>query len=61
MANATKCTVYLTDVKDFAGMNSVYTEFWPTSPPARTTVVVAALVTPTAKVEITCVAVIPPK
>ncbi|MGV3709706.1 MAG: RidA family protein [Gemmatimonas sp.] len=61
MANAVKCTVYLVDVKDFAGMNSAYTEFWPSSPPARTTVVVAALVTPTAKVEITCVAAMPAK
>jgi len=61
MANAVKCTVYLTDVKDFSAMNSVYSTFWPTSPPARTTVVVAALVTPTAKVEITCVAAMPAK
>lgn len=61
MANAVKCTVYLTDVKDFGAMNSVYSTFWPTSPPARTTVVVAALVTPTAKVEITCVAAMPAK
>ena len=58
-ANAAKCTVYLTDVKDFAGMNSVYSEFWPTSPPARTTVVVAALVSPGAKIEVTCVAAMP--
>ena len=34
MANAVKCTVFLVDVKDFAGMNSVYSEFWPTSPPS---------------------------
>ncbi len=61
MANAAKCTVYLTDVKDFAGMNSVYSEFWPTSPPARTTVVVAALVSPGAKIEVTCVAAMPSK
>lgn len=61
MANAVKCTVYLTDVKDFGGMNSVYSTFWPTSPPARTTVVVAALVSATAKVEITCVAAMPAK
>ncbi|MBC8090163.1 MAG: RidA family protein [Phycisphaerae bacterium] len=61
MANAVKCTVYLTDVKDFGAMNTVYSTFWPTSPPARTTVVVAALVAPTAKVEITCVAAMPAK
>lgn len=61
MAHAAKCTVFLTDVTDFAGMNSVYTTFWPTSPPARTTVVVAALVSPGAKIEVECVAAMPAK
>ncbi len=59
LANATKCTVFLTDVKDFGGMNSVYREFFPSAPPARSTVVVAALVLPGAKVEIECAGVIP--
>ena len=61
MDNAVKCTVYLVDVKDFAKMNESYTKFFPADrgPPARTTVVVAALVRATAKVEIECVAVIP--
>ena len=58
MANVVKCTVFLTDVKDFAGMNSVYREFFPKEPPARSTVVVAALVSATAKVEIECIAAI---
>lgn len=61
MANVAKCTVFLVDVKDFAGMNSAYTEFWPTSPPARSTVVVKELVTATAKIEIECVAAMPAK
>lgn len=61
MANVVKCTVYLTDVKDFGAMNTVYSTFWPTSPPARTTVVVAALVSPGAKIEVTCVAAMPAK
>jgi 2-iminobutanoate/2-iminopropanoate deaminase len=61
MANAIRCTVFLVDVKDFAGMNEAYREFFPTSPPARSTVVVAALVVPNAKVEIECMAAIPPK
>ena len=61
MAQALKCTVFLIDVKDFAGMNSAYKEFFPTSPPARSTVVVAALVAAGAKVEIECVAAIPGK
>ena len=59
MANAVKCTVFLTDVKDFAGMNEAYRAFWPSSPPARSTVAVAALVVPNAKVEIECVAAMP--
>ena len=59
MANAVKCTVFLIDVKDFGGMNAAYREFFPTTPPARSTVVVAALVQAGAKVEIECSAAIP--
>ncbi len=59
MRNVGKCTVYLVDVKDFQGMNQSYREYFPDSPPARTTVVVAALVSAGAKVEIECVAVMP--
>jgi 2-iminobutanoate/2-iminopropanoate deaminase len=59
LANAVKCTVFLTDVKDFQGMNQAYAQFFPTNPPARSTVVVAALVVPNAKVEIECQGVIP--
>lgn len=59
MAQAVKCTVFLTDVKDFAGMNEAYREFFSAAPPARSTVVVAALVVPNAKVEIECIGVIP--
>lgn len=61
MAHATKCTVFLIDVKDFGGMNTVYREFFPKEPPARSTVVVAALVSAGAKVEIECIAVMPGK
>ena len=56
MANVLKCTVFLADVKDFQGMNSAYTQFFPKEPPARSTVVVAALVSAAAKVEIECIA-----
>ncbi len=35
--------VFLQDLKDFQAMNAVYAEFFPQSPPARTTVQVAAL------------------
>jgi 2-iminobutanoate/2-iminopropanoate deaminase len=59
MANVLKCTVFLVDTKDFAGMNSVYSQFFPKEPPARSTVIVAALVSAAAKVEIECIAAIP--
>lgn len=56
-ARVAKCNVYLTDIADFAAMNEVYTTFWPNDPPpARTTVAVAALPAPGAKVEIECIA-----
>ncbi|MCA0377444.1 MAG: RidA family protein [Gemmatimonadetes bacterium] len=58
-AGATKCTVFLTDVKDFQGMNAVYSKFFPSNPPARSTVVVAALVVPNARVEIECQGIVP--
>jgi reactive intermediate/imine deaminase len=59
MEHVVKCTVFLVDVKDFAGMNTAYREAFPKEPPARSTVVVAALVSPGAKVEIECTAVVP--
>ena len=59
MANTVKCTVFLIDVKDFQGMNAAYREFFPKEPPARSTIVVAALVVAGAKVEIECFASIP--
>jgi 2-iminobutanoate/2-iminopropanoate deaminase len=61
MANAAKCTVFLVELKDFSGMNAAYKEFFPKEPPARSTVVVAALVQPGAKIEIECIAAIPAK
>jgi 2-iminobutanoate/2-iminopropanoate deaminase len=38
-----KCTVYLRDFDDFAAMNAVYREYFPTDPPTRATVGVTAL------------------
>jgi 2-iminobutanoate/2-iminopropanoate deaminase len=58
-AAATKCTVFLVSAADFQGMNGAYAKFFPSNPPARSTVVVAALVVPNAKVEIECFGVIP--
>jgi 2-iminobutanoate/2-iminopropanoate deaminase len=59
MENVVKCTVFLTRAGDFQGMNAVYREFFPKDPPARSTVVVAALVVPAAIVEIECLAAAP--
>jgi 2-iminobutanoate/2-iminopropanoate deaminase len=59
LANAVKCTVFLTRAGDFQAMNQVYREFFPQNPPARSTVVVAALVVPNALVEIECQAAMP--
>jgi 2-iminobutanoate/2-iminopropanoate deaminase len=59
MDNVVKCTVFLTRASDFQGMNRVYREFFPKDPPARSTVVVAALVVPAALVEIECIAAMP--
>ena len=56
MENVVKCTVFLINGADFNGMNQAYREFWPKEPPARSTVVVAALVSPGAKLEIECMA-----
>lgn len=49
-----KVTVFLTDAADFATFNRVYVQFFPTSPPARSTVVVKELVVPGAKLEVDC-------
>ena len=38
-----RCTVYLRDFDDFAAMNTVYREYFPTEPPTRATVGVTAL------------------
>jgi 2-iminobutanoate/2-iminopropanoate deaminase len=49
-----KTTVFLKDMSDFATMNSIYSEFFPDNPPARSTVQVAGL-PKDAQVEIECV------
>ena len=59
MSDVAKCTVFLTDAANFQDMNKVYREFFPTDPPARSTVAVAALVLPGALLEIECIAAAP--
>ena len=56
MADVVKCQVFLADIKDFAAMNEVYTEFFGDSKPARTTVQAGALPLSGSKVEIDAVA-----
>jgi 2-iminobutanoate/2-iminopropanoate deaminase len=50
-----KTTVFILDMRDFANMNMVYSEFFPENPPARSTVAVHEL-PKGALVEIECVA-----
>ena len=42
-----KVTVFLTDIRDFEGMNRAYRKFFPKDPPARSTVEVSKLAVPT--------------
>jgi 2-iminobutanoate/2-iminopropanoate deaminase len=56
-AEVVKTTVYLVDLGDFAAMNEVYAGFFPSKPPARATVQVAALPRG-AQVEIEAIAVV---
>lgn len=51
-------TVYITSFADFARFNAVYREYFPTDPPARATVQVAAL-NDGAVVELQMIAVVP--
>jgi 2-iminobutanoate/2-iminopropanoate deaminase len=59
--NVVKCTVFLTDMKDFAKMNESYRAFFSVAkdPPGRSAVQVSALARPAAKVEIECIAAMP--
>jgi reactive intermediate/imine deaminase len=50
-----KCTVFLTDMRDYAAMNVVYAEYFPKDPPARSTVAGSGLALG-ARVEIECIA-----
>ncbi|MDO9408961.1 Rid family detoxifying hydrolase [Patulibacter sp.] len=43
LADAVRCTVYLTDMDAFAAVNEVYATFFPEDPPARLALGVAAL------------------
>ncbi len=55
LEDVVKVSVYVTDMADFAAMNEVYAEFFPSDPPARITLEVAGLALG-AEVEIECIA-----
>jgi len=52
-----KTTIFMTDIEKFDEMNKVYSEFFPTLPPARSTVQVSAL-PKGAEIEIECIALV---
>ena len=51
-----RCTVYLTDIDDYAAVNEVYARYFSETPPSREAVQVTALPRE-ARVEISCIAV----
>ena len=55
LADVVKATVYLVDFDEFAAMNAVYREYFPTEPPTRATVGVTRLAS-TYRVEIEVIA-----
>jgi reactive intermediate/imine deaminase len=56
LSQVAKVTVWLTDASDFQGFNEVYARFFPTRPPARSTVISALAVDALIEIEaIACV------
>jgi 2-iminobutanoate/2-iminopropanoate deaminase len=43
LAKTVRCSVFLKNMNDFAAMNETYGKYFPSAPPARTTVEVARL------------------
>jgi len=58
LAAVVKCSVFLADIRDFAAMNEVYSQFFGEAKPARSTVQ-AVLPSSEARVEIDCIAYAP--
>ena len=58
LLNVIKTTVFLRDMQDFAVMNEVYSTFFKSNPPARSTIQVAAL-PKSGSVEIEAIAILP--
>ncbi|RJP37065.1 MAG: RidA family protein [Phycisphaerales bacterium] len=59
MSHVLKCQCFLTDSGDFATFNKVYVTYFPSDPPARSTVIVKELVARGARIEIDCFAALP--
>lgn len=57
-SDVVKGTVYLADVADYAGMNQVYGEYFPTDPPARECIAAGQILSD-GLVEISFIAVVP--
>jgi 2-iminobutanoate/2-iminopropanoate deaminase len=57
LENVVKTTVFMADLGEFAAMNETYGEYFPSNPPARSTIEVKALPRG-AKVEIEAIAVV---
>lgn len=53
-----KCTVFLADIDDYAAMNEVYLDYFPSDPPARSAMAGSALALG-ARVEVECIAAAP--
>ena len=53
-----KCTVFLADISDYAAVNEVYVQYFPSDPPARSAVAGSGLALG-ARVEIECIAAVP--
>ncbi|MGQ9896513.1 MAG: RidA family protein [Acidobacteriota bacterium] len=58
LSHVVKTTVFLKDMNEFQAMNEVYAAFFPSAPPARSTVEVARL-PKDVRVEIECIAILP--
>ena len=58
LSDAVRCTVWLTNIGDFAGVNEVYAEFFTGEPPARVAIAVAEL-PKAARVEIDAIVAMP--
>ena len=56
-SNVVKCSIFVSDMENFAKINAVYGEYFSSNPPARETVEVSCL-PKNVNVEISCIAVI---